>query len=425
MIEWAVIADDLTGAADTGIRFRPVAAPVLLADHRRVEAPALLAAAPRTLAVFTTSRALPRDRARRVAAEAGRALRRLRPARTYKKIDSGLRGNIGPELEGVMEALGVTLSFIAPAFPDQGRTTLDGIHRIHGVPVAQSEMGRDPVTPVTDSELPRWLAAQSAWPVGHVGRGTLDRGIDAAAADIIRLRGQGVRHIGFDATHTRHLDLVARLGLERFPEALLCGSAGLAGHAAARLSRDRAVAEQPPATSLQEGGLIFVCGSASERLRAQATRLVERCGTGWEALCAESLAAGELPDALVERTAQRLAAGDLLLTVRPFDADALGIDPQQVVSGLARLVQATARRARTAGLFLSGGDTALAVLASLEADALQLEHELSSGLVYGVIVGGPWAGLTVVTKAGSFGGPDALVEVCRCLCTGRSFTPGT
>ena len=47
MIEWAVIADDLTGAADTGVQFRPVCAPVFLADYRKLDAPALRAAAMR------------------------------------------------------------------------------------------------------------------------------------------------------------------------------------------------------------------------------------------------------------------------------------------------------------------------------------------------------------------------------------------
>ena len=59
MLEWAVIADDLTGAADTGVQFLPVCAPVFLVDYRKLEAPALRAAAPAALAVFTTSRALP------------------------------------------------------------------------------------------------------------------------------------------------------------------------------------------------------------------------------------------------------------------------------------------------------------------------------------------------------------------------------
>ena len=59
MLEWAVIADDLTGAADTGVQFLPVCAPVFLVDYRKLEAPALRAAAPAGLTVFTNSRALP------------------------------------------------------------------------------------------------------------------------------------------------------------------------------------------------------------------------------------------------------------------------------------------------------------------------------------------------------------------------------
>jgi len=81
MLEWAVIADDLTGAADTGVQFLPVCAPVFLVDHRRLDAVALRAAAPAALTVFTNSRALPAGDARRAAAAAGRAIRRLGPAR--------------------------------------------------------------------------------------------------------------------------------------------------------------------------------------------------------------------------------------------------------------------------------------------------------------------------------------------------------
>jgi D-threonate/D-erythronate kinase len=418
MLEWAVIADDLTGAADTGVQFLPVCAPVFLVDHRKVDAAACRAAAPAALTVFTNSRALAADDARRTAAAAGRAIRRLGPARIYKKIDSALRGNIGPELEGVMEALDLPLSFIAPAFPDQGRATVDGIHSIHGVPVAASEMGRDPVTPVTESSLPRWVAAQTAWPVGHVRLETLAQGIDAAALEIQHQRARGVRHIGFDAAAPAHLDLIARLGLERFPEALLCGSAGLAQRLVAHLLRQRGAG--PPAAQVtirpEDGGLLFVCGSASGRLRAQAARLVERCGVALETLAPERLVTGGAgPEAAVDRAAGALARGDLVLQVSPFDSAATGIDPQQVVSGLAQAVAAVARRAPTAGVFLSGGDTALAVLERLEVTAVRLERELASGLGCGVLRGGPLAGRPVFTKAGSFGGPETLVELYHLL----------
>ena len=415
MLEWAVIADDLTGAADTGVQFLPVCAPVFLVDHRRVGTVGT-GAAPQALAVFTTSRALPAADARRATAAAGQALRLLGPGRVYKKIDSALRGNIGPELEGLMEALHLPMSFIAPAFPDQGRTTAGGIHRIHGVPVAESEMGRDPVTPVTDSSLPQWIGAQTARPVGHVGLEMLARGIDAAAAAVERLRAQGVGHIGFDATAPAHLDLVARLGLERFPDALLCGSAGLAQRVVAHLLQDRGTPPLRHPIRLEDGGFLFVCGSASERLHAQVDRLLADCGAAVVTLSPETLLRDAAAySAALDRAADALARGDLVVRLSPPEPGAPPVDPQRLVSGLAEFAAAVTRRTRTAGLFLSGGDTALAVLERLEVAVVRLEQELASGLGYGVLSGGPLSGRPVITKAGSFGGPEALSNVYRLL----------
>ncbi|MGE5258491.1 MAG: four-carbon acid sugar kinase family protein, partial [Hyphomicrobiales bacterium] len=113
MMEVAVIADDITGAADTGIQFRSAFAPVYLLDHRRLGFVSF-AHAPRVLSVFTGSRALAGADARQAVAAASRALQGWAPRRVYKKIDSALRGHIGVELEAVMEALAIEVSFIAP-----------------------------------------------------------------------------------------------------------------------------------------------------------------------------------------------------------------------------------------------------------------------------------------------------------------------
>jgi len=43
-------------------------------------------------------------------------------------MDSCLRGNPGAEAEALMDVLAYDVSFIAPAFPEMGRTTVDGIH---------------------------------------------------------------------------------------------------------------------------------------------------------------------------------------------------------------------------------------------------------------------------------------------------------
>lgn len=62
-------------------------------------------------------------------------------------------------------------------------------------------------------------------------------------------------------------------------------------------------------------------------------------------------------------------------------------------------------------LVLSGGDTASVVCRALDARAIELRREIAPGIPCGVIVGGAFDGLPVVTKSGGFGPPDALIEV--------------
>lgn len=415
MLELAVIADDLTGAADTGIQFRPALAPIYLVGHRSLPGDAFEPPA-RALSIFTASRGQPPYEAHRTVSAACRALGRLAPRRIYKKIDSALRGNVGAELEAVMTALRIEVSFIAPAFIEQGRTTVEGVHRIHGIPVAETEMGRDPVTPVRESRLAEWIGRQTRFPITHIDLATLDRGPTAVAGAIDRAVARGARHVTFDAASPEHLDGIAGLALDRYPGALLCGSAGLARSMARRLGAGRpaALSARNGASGPLVGHWLFVCGSASERLRRQVGVLVDQAGVGIETLAPDGLTAGRAFEgraAAVQRAARRLAAGDLVLNLGPPSPGPASIDPAVLTAGLADIVAGVAAAVRPGGLFLSGGDTALAVLERLGARAVRLECERGSGLVYGILMGGLLEGAAVVTKAGAFGPPDALLAM--------------
>ncbi len=142
--------------------------------------------------------------------------------------DSCLRGNPGAETEALMDELAYEVSFIAPAFPEMGRTTVNGIHLVHGIPVGQTEISRDPLTPVTESDLCKVIQSQSRYPVGHIPLNLLE-GEEAALRDEIerQIRG-GIRHIVFDATYREHLDRIARLIFSSSHRILPVGSAGLA-----------------------------------------------------------------------------------------------------------------------------------------------------------------------------------------------------
>jgi uncharacterized protein YgbK (DUF1537 family) len=103
------------------------------------------------------------------------------------------------------------------------------------------------------------------------------------------------------------------------------------------------------------------------------------------------------------------------MTLAPLSADSPLSDSDRLLAGFADAVHAVIAAARPAGLFLSGGDTALAVLERLGAHGIRLECEMGSGLVFGRLAGGAMEGMPVVTKAGAFGPPDALLKLKEAL----------
>lgn len=71
----------------------------------------------------------------------------------YKTVDSTLRGHVRAEIDAALKASGRKKLVFAPAFPEAGRTTRNGIQLVDGVPVDQSSYARDPVHPATTSVM--------------------------------------------------------------------------------------------------------------------------------------------------------------------------------------------------------------------------------------------------------------------------------
>src|SRR5690606_20712171 len=87
---------------------------------------------------------------------------------------------------------------------------------------------------------------------------------------------------------------------------------------------------------------------------------------------------------------------------------------QRITENLAQVARglAEAEPALT-GLVLTGGDTASAVCAALEAQAIQIIHEVEPGIPLTRLVG--TQPVPVVIKAGAFGSPNALVSALKHL----------
>lgn len=161
MLLLLIIADDFTGALDTGVQFAAYGAATRVMVKDQVDFASCDA---QVLVVDTETRHLPPEKAYQIVEELTRAACRAGIRYIYKKTDSALRGNIGAELAAVLQASNNRQLPFLPAFPQNGRTTRDGIHYVDGVPVTESPFGVDPFEPVRHARITELLAEQTDVP---------------------------------------------------------------------------------------------------------------------------------------------------------------------------------------------------------------------------------------------------------------------
>ena len=412
-----IIADDLTGAADTGVQFCPFCDDTVLISYRQLSHTQTLDPGSAT-ALYTNSRALDKMSAHARLRSVARQLIKLEPLWIYKKIDSCLRGNPGAETEALMDELAYDVSFVAPAFPEMGRTTVNGTHLVHGIPLAQTEISRDPVTPVTESDLAKIIKNQSRYPVGHIPLNLLE-GEETILQDEIerQIRG-GNRHIVFDATCRAHLDRIARLVFSSSHRILPVGSAGLAAGIGGLLPPGP-IAKHHHHRSAEDGHRLLVCGTNSEVTRRQIKTLMATYPYEEIALDPAILIEEDRKDDYTNRVSlvqSKLSAKHSIVTIdasRQSPAATQQLISQEtaqaMIQGLGRFLSTVMTGIRPGFLFLTGGDTADAVLTSVGAEGIRILGEIVTGVVQGTLIGGHLDSLPVVTKAGAFGGDDTLV----------------
>ncbi len=412
-----IIADDLTGAADTGVQFCPFYDNTVLVSYLQLSR-ALTPTSGSAVALYTNSRALKMMAAYKRLRSVARRLSELKPFWIYKKIDSCLRGNPGAEIEALMVELEYEVSFIAPAFPEMGRTTENGTHLVHGIPVGQTEIGRDPVTPVTESDLCTVIQNQSRSPAGHISLHLLEGEESALRDEIDRQISNGIRHIAFDTTCRLHLDRIAHLVFSSSRRILPVGSAGLAAGLGGLLTPSP-IPKTHDHRFFEGGNYLLVCGTNSEVTRRQIETLVEVYPYEQIVLDHAILTDEHQRNAFLDYVStvrSKLSAQHIVVTIDssqqpPVSTGQFNQQPaaQSMIQGLGRFLAAVLTETRPGFIFLTGGDTADAVLTAAGAKGIRIFGEVVTGVVQGTLIGGPLDGLPVVTKAGAFGREDTLV----------------
>ncbi len=438
-----IIADDFTGSNDTGVQFsKKGARTAVVFDGSRLatnDAPASV------VVIDTESRFdTPEVAAAKVAA-AAEALSRLGVKHMYKKLDSTMRGNIGAEIEAAMKASGRRRAVLAPALPSNGRTTVGSQCLVNGVPVAETEIRRDPRTPVLSSSIPEIIGMQSSLSVRSVGVASVRSGVNAVQSAIESDTSSAANEIVvIDAETDEDLAVIGEAVSGLDEGVLLVGTAGLASYLPSSMyigTEVKPAGTRSPSSGSSVGGsglpFLFVIGTVSTVTRAQIEQLlsaepaVQDIMVDLEALFTTP---DQEHDRVLQEAKEALGHGwHCVVRTTRGDSDAAraieiaarhGIGSEEAGSRpaqfLGRLSSALMSEVPLGGVFISGGDTAIRIAEARGATGFVVGDEVLPGIPSGSFIQ-PESDTTppktlaypVITKAGGFGKPDALLGIFR------------
>jgi len=413
----AVIADDLTGANDTGVQFarHGLQTWVVLEGADFQTSPGATA-----IVIDTGSRAIPAQEAYRKVQKAAKQAYDAGFVHCYKKIDSTLRGNVGVELKAILDLGLHDFAFVMPAFPKNGRTTIGGNHLLHGVPLAATEIAHDPKCPVCETVLPKLLRQQSGLTVGHIGIDEICQGEEAIVKAIRQYLTEGCKIISCDAWLDEQFQMAAQAATRITNRVLWSGSAGLAECLPQLLSLHAEMKNFKP--------ILVVAGSVSAVTHRQITLLLNG---GFELI--EVQAADCFSDQTnciqpyVQKALGYMQNGGNVVLASGYQSEAvqetqnmgdkLGMSAVEVGEAVARILGRIGapilRQQEVASVILTGGDTAAAVCQELGVVGIHIIEELAPGIPLGEMKTAEGKVLKVVTKAGAFGSPDVLVKIAK------------
>lgn len=395
-----ILADDLTGAADTAVALGGPGGMAKVALG--LSAVPLSDEAPGILSLDLHTRGMTEFDARQCMVQAGREAQ-ASGRRIFKKMDSTWRGHVGAEVAALAAVTDPeTLFVVAAAHPDLGRTVVDGRLRVHGVVADRSPLQQElealglvcfPMPSVASTDADEWARA---WQLATQWKGRAAILCDAGStADL--------RHI------VKSVDTLRR----RF---VWVGSGGLAQAIAAVAGTHHGAAMFPspmhPIPDLPaQGGRLFVVGSHAPIAREQVEALA-----AMDAVTVVDLTWAELQetghgDPAARRSQEcirraRLVGDDVVLRPSP----AISVTPANalVVSrGMATWAAPFATEATA--LIVCGGDTARTLLDRLGVRQLHVRPSAEMGTSLALAANFP--GLPIALKAGAFGDAGLLTRL--------------
>lgn len=414
MVKVLIIADDFTGALDTGIQFakRGIETQVLVEQELCGN---MIAKTTQVLVVDSETRALNPSDAYRIVKNIACCAVAFGIPTILKKTDSALRGNIGAELKALADAVETKEIYFLPAYPEINRVTKKGIHYIDEQLLTDSAFGADPFEPVTHSDITALIHKQCDYPVEI---------IDSEAPFPNRATAVNTIYL-FDAQKPQ--DMKSRTAQLKANGRLraLAGCAGLARHLPEVLNLD----QKKAAAVRKTAGLYVACGSLNPITRAQVEYAVSE-GCSRVNLTPEQKLSPEYYDQAQGREfLEKLYLNCLNHPVTIVDtfelgdkkatlnfADAKNIKRNKIRYSISAshgiIVKFLIERGLNYTILMTGGDTLMGVMKALDGAQLHPVGEVSKGVVVSRL---EWQNreIQIISKSGGFGERQIITTIAE------------
>ncbi len=403
MKQMMILADDLTGALDTGAF--PVSCNKEVLVYTNVAAYGEDARDRDVISINMASRIMSKEEAYRVHFRLSQEIEDYK-GDIIKKLDMGFRGNPATEIEALLNGLGRDCCFILPALPDFNTFTLYGYQYVKGCILQESVYKNDPIHKPFSSYVPEIFSKTCSMKVDAVNIDEVKgESLPECVAEKI---ASGAKIIIFDAVSNEDCSKIVNTLSTVYPSAIWAGTLGLLQAVTMRLFGNLL----PFVHKIRD--IKSACFSGT-KYDATAEQIRQAAQGGLQIVHLDIDAAAESPAKALEQAAQSCVEanrrGDFVVVPKVSQNCAVPDLHNFITHAMAECAQLVLGQVNIQRVAIIGGETAAAIFGKFNVTKLLLKQKPESGIASGIFEDGALKGLEFATKGGSVGTVHAFEKM--------------
>lgn len=414
MQKYVVIADDLTGSNATCSLLKKIglrSASIFRLDSEEEYGTEVIS-------YSTNSRSLPQEKAYDRVAQAMQKLKKKDVLVYNKRIDSTLRGNIGVEIDAMLNQLEEDrIAIVVPAYPSSGRIVINKIMLVNGVLLENSDAGRDPKTPIHTSCVEEIIKEQTKYPCFYFNVSDIAKEEEEFVKRIKEV-SKKAKLLLFDAVTNEDIVKISKAVISSELNIITVDPGPFTLYYTRELQKKKHLDKK----------ILMVIGSVTDTTKKQIEYILQQEDIFLEKMNPSLLFHQETREQEMNRVVSMVKKGinsyDLfLITTSPIGQETklnlvdLAIQLNTTVEEVSKSISDTLTEGayrilketqKFDGVYSSGGDITLALLEKLNANGVEIREEVIPLAAYGRILGGEFANLKLVSKGGMVGDQETI-----------------